>query len=165
MSRLLELADNYDRQQLREEEAEEAEFTEVEDEPQLTVEPSQDAEGVAGFIVGIGVGVLRLIEPRLQLDEVEQDLILATAPVVEKHGWHLTALGSAFGYKPEFDWGFSIGRFFKEVARRFRILKEHDKKQRAGQKREYTPTQQPHPVSSEIGLREESNATEEGRYS
>ncbi len=131
---------------------------------ELTVEPSEDAAGVAEFVVTTVNGALRLIDNRLNLDKEAEESRTELAPLIEKYEWHRGALGGAFGFKPEISAGFFVGRWLKQVIGQFKLIAAHDKKQKQqhGNKREHQTSQSTHTVSGEERIREVADAITAG---
>lgn len=154
-------------------EAEEVEQLQPDDkqaEPDIITEASDTAGDVAVFAADFVGGVVRLFEPRIDLGEEVTEAREEVGPLVEKHELHRGGTGQAFAYKPEVQAGFWFGRFIKSIVKQFKYYRSLDEKQPEGKQvnhavrpdqREPQTEQHPYPVSSEVGLWQESDATQE----
>lgn len=126
----------------------------------VTVETSDDAGELAGFVVGALGGVLKIVEPRLEIDGQPEAARDECGAVVEKYGLHQGGAGNALGFKPEITAGLFLGRYLKIIIKQFKYWREHDRQkkegdQENGNKREYRPTEPAQAVSSAQRVRQE----------
>lgn len=166
-----------------EQEASEAE--KIEDKPTqgevAGIDPSEAAENMAETLLHVGFGVSKLfLDSRLTLgdDEVMSGRE-SLAPVIEKYNLQGGGDGK-IPYWQEITAGLYIGGLIKRIKRALSELKAKDKAEREakqqanaqaaqqpnqagnagyyGEERKHDTKEQPHAVSSEVGLRQEPNA-------
>lgn len=130
------------------------EFSDAPPEPEpesIAVEPSNDAEEMAAFFIGVTNGVAAIFESRLDLAIFEEAAREEVAPIVEKYELHQGGAGEAFGFKPEILFGLFAGRYIKTLIKQFKAWRAYDKekaKKQNGDKREHESQEQAHALSS-----------------
>ncbi|WP_444884854.1 hypothetical protein [Microbulbifer sp. PSTR4-B] len=144
----------------RDAEAAESEANEAKPEPEKLV-PMEAAENRAQSILKIAEGACQMfIDGRLVLEQEEEELgINSLAPAIQKYELAGTGTGR-IPYQEEVTAGFYIGGLIRRIIKAVKALRQHDREEenkreeahRNGAQREHQTSQQSQPVSSEVGI-------------
>ncbi|WP_341937195.1 hypothetical protein [Marinimicrobium sp. C2-29] len=159
------------------EQAQASDWSEPEAEPERVqvqgVDPMEAAQNMGeSFLRVVEVGVTTFVDQRLRLDDEEIEAGRASlGPAIDKH--HLTAGDGRLPYQEEITAGFYLGGLWRRIKRTLTELRAKDKAeakrkqqqeegQANGDQREHQPQEQPHALSGEQRIREESDAPAPG---
>lgn len=149
------------------------------------ISPTEAAGNMAESVLSLGFGLMRMVlDSRLVLADEEKECARNDlSPVIEKYNLAMGGTGR-LPWHEEIIAGLYLGGLYKRIKRALGELRAADKAKREakeqanqqangntyqandyyGKEREYAAQEQPHAVSSDIGLRQESNLNPNERF-